>query len=67
MEIDARARVTVERIENHEAGVGALERIFEDGAIAEVQGVRWRGGGSAQDDQACGIAIQPGEARVNDF
>ena len=47
--------------------MGSQERIFKDGAIAEVQGGRGRGDGSAQDDQARGIAIEPGEARVNDF
>ena len=34
MEIDARAKEAVEWIENQEAGMGSLERIFEDG---------WRG------------------------
>jgi hypothetical protein len=57
-EIDTRTKEAVKWIENHEAGLGSLERIFEDG---------WRGDGSTQGDQAGGIAIELGEARVNDF
>ena len=55
---DAGAKETVEWIENQEACVGSLERIFENG---------WRGDGSAQDAEARGVAIESGEARVNDF
>jgi hypothetical protein len=67
MKVEARARVAVERIENQEAGMGSLECIFEDGGIAEVEGGRWRGDGSAQDSETPGIAKETGEARLDDF
>jgi hypothetical protein len=67
LEIDAHTRGAEERIEDQEAGMGSLECIFEDGGIAEVEGGRWRGDGSAQDGETPGIAKEAGEARLNDF
>ena len=58
IEIDAGTKEAVERIENQEAGMGSLKRILEN---------RWRGDGSAQHDETCGITIEAGEARVNDL
>src|ERR1700677_105974 len=60
MRIDAQE--AVEWIEDQEAGLGSLERIFEE--RGEKRGRR---GGSAQDDEACGIAMKVGEAGGNDL
>ena len=67
LKIDASTGVAEERIENQEAGMGSLECIFEYGSIAEVEGGGWCGDGSAQNDKTRGIAMEAGEARVNDF
>ena len=67
LEIDARTCVVGERVEDQEAGMGSLERIFEDGGVAEVEGGGGCGDGSAQNDETRRIAMKAGEARVNDF
>jgi hypothetical protein len=67
IEVALRAQKTVPGIEDHEVGVGFLERVFK---IAQ-SGVRyWHGSrrdGSTQDDQARGISVEAGEARLNDL
>jgi hypothetical protein len=58
---------TVPGIEDHEVGLGFLERVVE---IAESGVGRGHGGrrdGSTQDDQARGISVEAGEARLNDL
>ena len=57
-------RVTVEY---HEAGMGSLERVFDRGGIAEVQGGRCRAAGPAQDRETFRVTIEPNKTRENDF
>jgi hypothetical protein len=62
---------TVPGIEDHEVGLGFLERVIDRvGEFAE-SGVRrghgTRRDGSTQDDQARGISVEAGEARLDDL
>jgi hypothetical protein len=66
---------TVPGIEDHEVGLGFLERVIErvQERVREIaeSGVRrghgTRRDGSTQDDQARGISVEAGEARLNDL
>jgi hypothetical protein len=57
MEIDAGTKEAVEWIEDQEAGLSSLERVFQNAG---------RGDASAQYDETGGISVELGEARVND-
>jgi len=71
IEVNLRAQEAVPGIEDHEVGLGFLERVLE--RIREIveSGVRrghgTRRDGSTQDDQARGISVEAGEARLNDL
>ena len=68
MRIDARAEVAVQGIDDQQAGLGSLERIFQDCGIAKAQRRRLGSAGdSAQQDQAGEVAVELLEARANDF
>jgi len=62
---------TVPGIEDHEVGVGFLERVVEIVREIAESGVRRGHGarreGSTQNDQARGISVEAGEARLNDL
>ena len=47
--------------------MGSLERVLENGGIADVQGARWRGEGSAQDRETFEVSMEREKARQNDF
>jgi hypothetical protein len=77
--IEVNVPETVPGIEDHEVGVGFLERVIEivweivRERVREISesGVRrghgTRRDGSTQDDQARGITVETGEARLNDL
>ena len=54
-------------IEDHEVGVGFLDRVLKgaEGGVRRGHGVRRDG--STQDDQARRISVQAGKARLNDL
>ena len=61
--IDGWAEVGVQGVEDEEPGVGALEGVFEDGG-GDGAGAAL---GDTQDDEAGGVAMEGGEARVKDL
>ena len=58
---------TVPGIENHEAGMGFLERVLDIAKSGVRRGHGARRDGSPQNDQARGISVEAGEARLNDL
>jgi hypothetical protein len=58
---------TVPGIEDHEVGLGFLERVLEIAESGVRRGHGTRRGGSTQDEQARGISVEAGEARLNDL
>ena len=66
--IEVNLRETVPGIEDHEVGLGFLERVLDQIAESGVRrGHGTRRDGSTQDDQARGISVEAGEARLNDL
>jgi hypothetical protein len=69
--IEVNVPETVPGIEDHEVGVGFLERVVERVREIAESGVRRGHGtrreGSTQNDQARGISVEAGEARLNDL
>jgi hypothetical protein len=62
--------VTVQGIDDEEAGVGSLEGVFKHGCVAEAERGRLGGAGgedSAEQDQARGVAVEAGEAGADEF
>jgi hypothetical protein len=47
--------------------MSSVERVFDHGGIAEVQGGRCRGAGPAQDRETFRVTMEPNLARENDF
>jgi hypothetical protein len=58
---------TVPGIEDHEAGLGFLERVFEIAESGVRRGHGARREGSTQNDEERGISVEAGEARLNDL
>jgi hypothetical protein len=58
---------TVPGIEDHEVGLGFLERVVENAESGVRRGHGTRRDGSTQDDQARGVSVEAGEARLNDL
>jgi hypothetical protein len=58
---------TVPGIEDHEVGLGFLERVLKIAESGVGGGRRTRRDGSTQDDEARGISVEAGEARLNDL
>jgi len=58
---------TVPGIENHEAGLGFLERLLQIAESGVRRGHGARREGSTQNDQARGISVETSEARLNDL
>ena len=58
---------TVPGIEDHEVGLGFLERVVERAESGVRGGHGTRRAGSTQDDQARGVSVEGGEARLNDL
>jgi hypothetical protein len=58
---------TVPGIEDHEAGLGFLERPLQIAESGVRRGHGARREGSTQNDQARGISVEAGEARLNDL
>jgi hypothetical protein len=58
---------TVPGIEDHEVGLGFLERVLEIAESGVRRGHGVRRDGSTQDDQACRISVEAGKARLNDL
>ena len=58
---------TVPGIEDHEVGLGFLERVVDIAESGVRRGHGARRDGSTQDDQARGISVEAGEARLNDL
>ena len=55
---------TVPGIEDHEVGLGFLERVLDIAESGVRRGHGVRRDGSTQDDQARGISVEAGEARI---
>ena len=58
---------TVPGIEDHEVGLDFLERVLEMAESGVRRGHGTRRDGSTQDDEARGISVEAGEARLNDL
>ena len=58
---------TVPGIEDHEVGLGFLERIFERAESEVRRGHGTCRAGSTQDDQARGVSVEAYEARLDDL
>ena len=58
---------TVPGIEDHEVGLGFLERVLQLAKSGVRRGHGARREGSTQNDQARGITLEAGEARLNDL
>ncbi len=58
---------TVPGIEDHEVGLGFLERVIQIAESGVRRGYGTLRDGSTQDDQARGISVEAGEARLNDL
>jgi hypothetical protein len=54
-------------IEDHEVGVAFLERVLQIAERGVRRGQGTRRDGSTQDDQARGVTVEAGEARLNDL
>ena len=54
-------------IEDHEVGLGFLESMLKGAERGVRRGSGTRRDGSTQDDQARGISVEAGEARLNDL
>jgi hypothetical protein len=67
IEVNLLTQETVPGIEDHELGKGFLERVLKIAESGVVRGLRTRRDGSTQDDQARGISVETGEARLNDL
>ena len=67
IEVTLRAQETVPGIEDHETGVGFLERVLEIAESGVRRGYGTRRDGSTQDDEPRGISVEAGEARLNDL
>jgi hypothetical protein len=58
---------TVPGIEDHKVGLGFLQRVLERAKSGVRRGHGTRRDGSTQDDEARGISVEAGEARLNDL
>ena len=58
---------TVPGIEDHEVGLGFLERVIERAESGVRRGHGTHRDGSKQDEEARGISVEAGEARLNDL
>ena len=71
IEVNLQTQETVPGIEDHELRLGFLERVIERVREIAESGVRrgrgTRRDGSTQDDEAHGISVEAGEARLNDL
>jgi hypothetical protein len=65
--IEVRVAEFVPGIEDHEVGLGFLERVLKGAESGVRRGSGTRRDGSTQDDQACRISVEAGKARVNDL
>jgi hypothetical protein len=58
---------TVPGIEDYEVGLAFLERVVDVAESGVRRGHGTRRDGSTQDDQARGVSVEAGEARLNDL
>jgi hypothetical protein len=67
IEVNFQTQETVPGIEDHEVGLGFLERVLKIAESGVRRGHGTRRDGSTQDDQARGIPVEAGEAGLNDL
>ena len=65
--IEVNLAESVPGIEDHEVGLGFLERVLKIAESGVRRGHGIRRDGSTQDDQARRISVEAGEARLNDL